>query len=189
MMSLEQPASFDLNDLHRAACSGDRDAENLLMGHLTVSFRLFAQHRIWHVEDAEEVVQEALVTILSKYKGLEIETSFAGWAYRVLQNKILDFVKKKSSRRRLDEANATDLSTDAYVCPDPRLRARLIECFRKIHQANSRHARVLNLHYQGYSAAEVCRRLRVTENNLYVLLSRARRALELCLKKGGVADE
>jgi len=188
-MSLEQPASFDLNDLYRAARSGDREAENRLMGHLTVSFRLFAQHRIWNVEDAEEVVQEALVTILSKYKGLEIETSFAGWSYRVLQNKILDFVKKKSARRRLDEANAISLAEDAYVCPDPRLKVRLIECFRKINQTNSRHARVLNLHYQGYPVTEVCRRLGVTENNLYVLLSRARRALELCLKKGGTADE
>jgi RNA polymerase sigma-70 factor (ECF subfamily) len=188
-MSLEQSASFDLNELHRAACSGDREAENRLMGYLTVSFRLFAQHRIWHVEDAEEVVQEALVTVLAKYKGLEIETSFAGWAYRVLQNKILDFVKKKSARRRLDEANADDLTAETYVCPDPQLRARLIECFRKINRTNSRHARVLNLHYQGYPVTEVCRRLGVTENNLYVLLSRARRALELCLKKGGTAHE
>ena len=188
MMSLEQPASFDLTGLFQAARAGDREAENRLMAHLTESFRLFAQHRIWNDEDAEEVVQESLVTILAKYKEVEIETSFGGWTYRVLQNKIFDYVKKKTTRKRLDEANQTGLTENVTSQPDLQLKARLIDCFRKINQRNSRHARVLNLHYQGYSAAEISRRLNVTENNLYVLLSRARRALELCLKKNEAAD-
>jgi DNA-directed RNA polymerase specialized sigma24 family protein len=64
-----------------------------------------------------------------------------------------------------------------------------MDCFRKICRSNNRHARVLNLHYQGFTTVEICRRLDISENNLYVLLSRARRALELCLGKDDTAHE
>jgi RNA polymerase sigma-70 factor (ECF subfamily) len=181
--------SFDLNDLFHAACTGDREAENRLMGHLTVSFRLFAQHRLWNTEDAEEVVQDTLLTILAKYKELEIESSFAGWTYKVLQNKILDSVKKKTTRKRLDEQNNEGRTEEPTISTDPQLRTRLMDCFRKICRSNNRHARVLNLHYQGFTTVEICRRLDISENNLYVLLSRARRALELCLGKDDTAHE
>jgi len=182
-MSSESSNSFDLNGLFQAARAGDRAAENTLMQHLTVSFRLFTQHRLWSAPDTEEVVQEALLTIATKYRGLEIESSFAGWAYRVLQHKILDFVKKRSTRRRLDEQWNRDGQERASVTPDPELRSRLIDCFRRLARRNSRHARILNLHYQGFASSEICHKLGITENNLYVLLSRARRALELCLGK------
>jgi RNA polymerase sigma-70 factor (ECF subfamily) len=182
-MSADRSNSFDLNALFKAAHAGDRSAENKLMQHLTVSFRLFAQHRLWNEPDAEEVVQDALLTIVTKYHEVEIESSFAGWAYRVLQNKIMDYVKKRSARRRLDEQWDRDHQEHAAVTPDPELRSRLINCFRKLARQNSRHARILNLHYQGFATADICHKLGITETNLYVLLSRARRALELCLGK------
>jgi len=182
-MPSDSSNSFDLNGLFQAARTGDRAAENTLMQHLTVSFRLFTQHRLWSEPDTEEVVQDALLTIATKYRDVEIESSFAGWAYRVLQNKIMDYVKKRSTRRRLDEQWNRDGQERAAVTPDPDLRSRLIDCFRKLARRNSRHARILNLHYQGFASPEICRKLGITENNLYVLLSRARRALELCLGK------
>jgi DNA-directed RNA polymerase specialized sigma24 family protein len=91
-MSFDHANSLDLNNLYRLARLGDKAAEQQLMGHLTVSFHLVAQHRLWDEQEAEEVVQEALVTILTKYREVEIETSFGGWTYGVLQNKIMECV-------------------------------------------------------------------------------------------------
>jgi RNA polymerase sigma-70 factor, ECF subfamily len=181
-MSSDHSHSLDLNDLYRSARRGDKAAEQRLMSHLTVSFRLVAQHRLWNEQEAEEVVQEALVTILAKYREVEIETSFGGWTYGVLQNKIMDCVRKRMTRRKLDEQMEPD-SSRVVNSSDPDLKRAIIDCFQKIHRDNNRHARILNLHYQGYTTEEICGKLDITENNLYVQLSRARRALEICLGK------
>jgi RNA polymerase sigma factor (sigma-70 family) len=181
-MAFDHSDSLDLNNLYRLARLGDKAAEQQLMGHLTVSFHLVAQHRLWDAQEAEEVVQEALVTILTKYREVEIETSFGGWTYGVLQNKIMECVRKRMTRRRLDGQMEQDGSR--FVdSSDPDLKRAIIDCFQKIHRINNRHARVLNLHYQGYTTEEICGKLDITENNLYVQLSRARRALEICLGK------
>ena len=180
-----KPASaLNINSLCARACDGDRSAEDDLLQLLTVSFRLMAQQRIWDEHDAEEVVQDALVTITAKFRGIEFETSFSAWAYRVLSNKILDFVKKKQARRNLMDRLQQETGHESTWQPDTDLRDRLIGCFRKLHEGNQRHARILNLHYQGYSTTEICRKLGITQNHFYVLLSRARTALDECLKRG-----
>lgn len=171
-----------MDRLYRAALEGNAKAENDLMSHLAVSFRIFAQRKLWRQEDVEEVVQEALLTVSTKYREIEIESSFAGWCYRILQNKILDHVKKAGTRARLDREREATCSGGYEPTPsDIELRKRIIECFRKLGIGNRRHARILNLHYQGYSTDEICAKLGVSENNLYVILSRARAALLVCL--------
>ena len=183
-MSDPDSASFDLTNLARRAGTGDTTAEAQLMKHLSVSFRLFAQQRVWNDEDAEEVVQDALIVVLAKYREIAFETSFSGWAYQILNNKIMDYVKKKQTRRRLDEQRTTTGRSGDNPVSDPSLRKRLIDCFRKLHGRNIRHARVLNLSYQGYSTEEICKKLKVKESHLYVLLMRARKTLLACLGKG-----
>lgn len=187
-MTAPNPTPFDLTDLARRASAGDNSAEIQLMEHLSVSFRLFAQHRVWNDEDAEEVVQDALMVVLAKYRDVTFESSFSGWAYQILNNKIMDYVKRKQTRRRLDEQQAAGRS-ESNPSSDPELRKRLIDCFRKLHGHNVRYARILNFSYQGYSTEEICQRLRIKDSNLYVLLMRARKALMACLGKGNTHHE
>ncbi|MCP4703685.1 MAG: hypothetical protein GY865_03665, partial [candidate division Zixibacteria bacterium] len=54
---------------------------------------------------------------------------------------------------------------------------------------NRRHARILNLHFLGYTTEEICSRLEITKTNMYSLLSRARSMLELCLNKGSLRND
>jgi DNA-directed RNA polymerase specialized sigma24 family protein len=51
-----------------------------------------------------------------------------------------------------------------------------------------RHARILVMKYQGYRTAEICERMSITPNNLYVTLSRARAMLKACLEKEGKSE-
>lgn len=76
----------------------------------------------------------------------------------------------------------TDLQT---FRPDPDLEMNLARCLRRLIQSYPRYARVLNLKYQGYSTEQICEKLRITRDNLYVLHSRARAELKGCLAKGG----
>jgi RNA polymerase sigma-70 factor (ECF subfamily) len=178
---------FDLgiNELQESARHGDRVAEEQLFERLTARFRLFVRQRLGTASEAEEVVQEAVTTIFQKYREVDFESSFTGWAYQVLNNKIMTLVKTRERRRsKLDELSVTSEAAPAGR-PDSDLEERLLDCLRALNRASPRHARILNLHYQGYTVEEICRRLGLTRTNFYSILSRARGRLQECLEKGG----
>ena len=176
----------DINSLQARARTGDVRAEEELFQNLTVSFRLFVQHRIRDEEDAKEVVQNALKTIADKYRDTEFETSFAAWARKVLQHKILDYYKTEKVRQGKQRELTDTMGVFAGSNPESSLKSRLLDCLKKVNRVNPRHARILNLHYQGYSTGEICGKLDIVPNHLYVLLSRARTMLQLCLDGRGV---
>ncbi len=168
---------MELEILYRRAIDGDSRSENEFFKRLSVSFRVIAQRRVWDGYEAEEVVQDALLTVAQRYKSLDIDSSIAGWAYGVMNNKIMDYVKSKKTARgsaRMKTISESDVSS---LEPDPMLKSRLLICLRKISKANSRFARILNLRHQGYSTEEICTRLGIGRNILYVIVSRARSML------------
>jgi len=57
----------------------------------------------------------------------------------------------------------------------------LVECLRELIRGFPRYARVLNLVQQGYGTEEICERMTISRNNLYVLLSRGRKVLKDCI--------
>ena len=173
---------MNLNTLHNNAVAGDSAAEKLLFEHLTVSFRLIVQLRIWNKLDAEEIAQEALKTIAEKYAQITIETSFAAWAHKVLEHKMLDYFKSKRVRNEKIETIDTAIDQATSQSLDPLLERRLLECLREIFHVNKRYARILALHYQGCTTEEICQRLKISSANMYMLLSRARASLATYLK-------
>ena len=100
----------------------------------------------------------------------------------------MDYIQKKAIHKRLDEQRISETERNPAP-PDPDLKKQLIDCFKKISDTNLRHARIINLHYQGYTTEEICIKLNIKKNNAYVLLNRARTALEQCLEKGRLENE
>jgi RNA polymerase sigma factor (sigma-70 family) len=175
----------DINQLHMNARHGDPALKERLFSELSVRFRTFALLRIWNEQDAEEIVQDALMAVANEYNDLKVHTSFSAWAYAVLNNRMLNYFKNKKravyqSAALLGEGECELTSPH----PDHQLRIKLIDCFKKIRQSNLRYARVVALHYQGYTVNEICRRLEVKRDNLYMILSRARAMLKACLDGG-----
>ena len=177
---------MDINELQKLASGGDRSAEEELFRLLSARFRLFVRQKIWARSDGEEVVQEALKTVLEKHRQIDFETSFVAWAYRVLNNKVLTFSSTQGRREKKLEEMAVPESSRQLSEPGSDLEARLLACLRGLNKVNSRHARILNLHYQGYSVTEICTRLGLTRTNFYTILSRARNMLGACLEKGEI---
>ena len=173
-----------INALHKEAAGGSRAAEQQLFDALTVSFRLFAGHRIQNRDDLEEVVQEALMVIARRYQEIEFEVSFAAWANKVLENTVLKYYRSKGTRQRIFDAGTDGMDEVASYQPDPMLKKRLLDCLREVSRTRLRHARILTLHFQGYTVDEICRRLGITVNNFYVTLMRARNLLAECLGRG-----
>lgn len=177
----------NVNLLYEQAIAGDKRSSELLFCELGVSFRIFVRQRTLNALDGEEIVQEALTTIAEKFREVRIETSFAAWAHKVLSNKLLDHYKSCRVRSEV-MTNSVEIDMSADAVSNPELKRRLIDCLKRIHGVNSFHARALNLHYQGYSTTEICVRLGVGANNFYVMLSRARTMLRLCLEKGEIGS-
>jgi len=176
---------LDINSLYNIARYGDKGAEEQLFQKLSERFFIFVQHRIWNEQDCEEIVQETLMTIKEKYEDEKLEKSFTAWAYGVLENKILHFLRSK----RYHESKflqTTDFNPARHLDSDPGFKRQLLDCLRKISIKNIRHARILNMHYQGYSIDEICGKFELTRNGVYILLSRARSLLKLCLEKGAI---
>ncbi|MCP4631842.1 MAG: RNA polymerase sigma factor [candidate division Zixibacteria bacterium] len=177
---------MEINTLYKKACNGDKSSEDEFFHVLTVRFRLFLYQKGVNEEDAKEIVQDAMLTIIEEYKKIVFKTSFSAWAYNVLQNKLLNYYRK--SKRRGETVSSTfENHINQYETwdSDPDLAPQLLDCLRKIGKTNTRYARILNLHFQGYKVEEICEKLDITSSNLYVILSRARSMLSSCLEKGG----
>ena len=176
-----------INDLYSLARDGSPGSEDKLFHGLGESFHIFVQQRIWNREDCEEIVQETLAAIAAKYREINFEISFAAWAYKVLENKILHYYRTKRCRESKFTPGDDEQERAASPATNPDLKRRLLDCLRKISGVNRRHARILNFCYQGFSTDEVCERLGVSRNNVYILLSRARSMLKLCLNEGDIS--
>ena len=177
---------LSINKLHRLACDGDAGAQNRLFQTLSDSFHIFAQQRIWDKGDVEEIVQDTLMLITSKYREIEFETSFSAWAYQVLENKMMSHHRTRTGREKKLQQMTDEYQSAPKNIPNPTFRIKLRDCLKAVGKINNRYARIINLSYQGYRVPEICERLRVTRQNMYNLLSRARRMLKICLEKGSV---
>jgi len=125
--------------------------------------------------------------IAREYKTIGIEISFPAWAYKVLDYRILSYIKKKKQQgvkivTFADVASSQDKTVEA----DPKLKMMLLKCLRKIGKLNRRYARIIDLHYLGYKTGEISQRMNITADAFFVILHRARKMLEKCLETGEV---
>ena len=153
-----------MDDLVARAKEGDKSAEKEIFEFLFSRFAAIVKQRIIECQEAEDVAQEAYMTIIQKYKTLTYTASFEAWAHGVLKMKIGNYLQKKKYRKRVV---STDFSNDRSIDisspqPDYDLRIRLIDCLKKMMKVgHSRYVRVLIPIYQGFKTEEICRKLKV----------------------------
>lgn len=176
----------NINEIYQFAAGGDSKAETELFNVLTDRFRLFAHLRVWNREEAEDLVQEALAVVAAEYRAVKIESSFAAWTHKIMENRILGYIQK----RRREHGRVISGETNEYLraswTPDPTLRLRLLDCLRKVCKANPRYARIINLHHLGFSRQEISGKLGITLDQSYVVMSRARAMLKECFESGDI---
>lgn len=185
---VDPPAAATVERLLFLARSGDAAAESRIFQQLYERFRLVASRRIAVAADADDLAQEASLTVLQKYKHVEFDKAFEAWAYGVLRNKIGNYLKAQRVRAEVvDTTRPLDQLHDLQgISTDHDHRLRLMTCLRALLRHNPRYARMLALIYQGFGAGEICARLEVTLPTYYVVLSRSRKLLRACLEQGGV---
>ena len=177
---------MDINNLYETARDGDAKSEKALFELLTARFRYLATLRLRDSDLAEEAVQEALMAISKEYKEINIKSSFAAWAQKVLDNRLVNYSRSSKRKGKIFAGEIDPQNSYDREAPNPGsdLLRKLLGCLRKISASDNRYARILNFHYQGYGTDEICRRMGLTATNFYTILSRARSLLKQCLEKG-----
>lgn len=173
---------MNINELYAIVHNGDKSAEKRLFDKLRERFQLILQQKIMNVTDTEDLLQNTLIVIARKYLNMDFETSFSAWAYKVLEYNILNYYRTKGRQRDKLEEFAEQHGDTAVIMPDSELKRQLLNCLKKINEANIRHARILNFSYQGYDMEKICEKLKLTKNGAYILLSRARAKLKICME-------
>lgn len=176
-----------MDQLLTLARQGDIKAEETLFNFLLVRFTVLAKRRLGE-EEARDAAQDACLTVLEKYRAEAPTERFEAWAYGVLRRKIGNYYQKRDVRGKVmgDDARIEETVQDGEGATAALARRRALECLRLLVREFPRYARVLTLVYQGFTTAEISRRLRVTPGHVYVLLNRGREILSACIDKGGV---
>ena len=164
---------------------GDKTAEHEFFRRIAVRFSTIAKQRV-DEDDVEDVVQQACLTLLSRYRDGLAEGPFEATAYMVLRNTIGNYYQKRQVRRRVlvDGDGSETKKREGRMNHDPDLRRRLVDCLSKLIERMPRYARVLNLAHQGYTSDEIAQKMKIKPSHFYVLLSRSRHVLSECLQKG-----
>ncbi|MEW5923337.1 MAG: sigma-70 family RNA polymerase sigma factor [Candidatus Zixiibacteriota bacterium] len=174
-----------MNNLVTMARNGDLEAEKQLFQYLRVRFEYLAKKRLLKKEDAEDIAQEACLTVIEKYRTVDFHGQFNAWALKVLRNKIGNYLQGKCMRdnKVAREVDVGALRNRINEPVDMILISDLSDCLRKLLAAFPRYARALNLVHLGFTTDDICRRLDIKPNNLYVILNRGRQILKECLGK------
>jgi len=131
-------------------------------------------------EDAEDVLQSALLKAFEHLNRTEIEDS-AAWFYRVLRNALIDHFRKSAGERRRLEA----LENEWRAASEDGLSSAVAEaiepcpCFRtRLEELNDRYAALIQkVDLEGHVPAVVAAESGRSVNTVHVALHRARQAL------------
>ena len=149
----------------------------------------FAQRKLHDPMLAEDVVHDVFEAVLCGRARFAGRSALRSWLTAILKHKIVDLVRQRAGLDSLDQADDEDRDGDAREstalrCPLPlpdevaEQRQRLHRALRRIDALPANLREVMQLRVlQDRPAREVCATLRISEDNLFVRLHRARKQL------------
>jgi RNA polymerase sigma-70 factor (ECF subfamily) len=162
----------------RLARQGDDEAYRRLLGHVSLWLRSVIRRGLTSAgrggADCEDVVQETLLAMHLKRETWDDSQPLEPWLRAIARHKLVDYLRRRGFRDHVDIDDYTNspeaaVTVDASTTLDSRrLLATLPERQRRI---------VEEISLEGRQAADVARRLGMTEGAVRVSLHRALKAL------------
>ena len=150
----------------------------------------FALRRTRDRESAEDAVQEALLAALEGRAAYAGQSAPATWLFGILKHKIVDGLRRGPREEPL-EGELEDLPHEGPGPEQLCARARALEGFaRGLGRLPASTAQAfLMREVAGFDTPEVCRALRITPENCWVRVHRARARLRECPEVGRLVAE
>ena len=167
----------------------------------------YALMRLRDSAKAEDAVQETFLAALKGGKTFAGRSAEKSWLVGILKNKICDYYRKASRETSFTDMEFySDEESDRFIpdglfkdgwihelgplewSSDPGASLDSQEFWKSFHDCSSKLpknvAAAFNLReVDGVESKEICALLNISENNLWVMLHRARMALRRCLEK------
>lgn len=162
-------------------------------------------------QQAEDVVQEALVSALQHLESFSGGAAFKTWVFAILKNKIIDLIRQKSrlvTMTELFDEQDNELSIDelfdasghwhkyqspkAWQSPEEMMEQQdfWIVFDACLNHLPAKYAQVFMLReVVELSSDEICERLEITVSNFNVLMYRSRTRLRECLENKWLLKE
>ena len=139
---------------------------------------------VGNYSDADDLMQETAVVMLSRFDEFEAGGNFAAWGMQVARYKILNFRKRRGNKLRLFSKEAFEKiitqSKTLIERDDERMRA-LQDCVLKLKE-NDR--RLISMRYENeITTKEVAERIGRSVEGLYQSLARIHRLLLQCINR------
>ncbi|MEO7402899.1 MAG: sigma-70 family RNA polymerase sigma factor [Burkholderiales bacterium] len=143
-------------------------------------FLAFLESRVGSIEDAEEILQVALIKAIQQEESLKQETVVA-WFYRVQKNALTDHYRRRNAEKRAMEQHLQVKATRPSESIE--LERTVCECFKElIPILKPEYGEILKIVDLGNaSLTDAAKSLGITANNATVRLHRARLALKKSL--------
>ena len=143
----------------------------------------FAQRKLHDPMLAEDVVHDVFEAVISGRAAFAGRSALRSWLTAILKNKIVDLVRQRVGTDSLDDEHDGEGAL-AIECPQARpdelaeQREFLAHTLARIDALPAGLRDVMHLRVlQDQGTDEVCRRLAISEENLFVRLHRARKQL------------
>jgi RNA polymerase sigma-70 factor, ECF subfamily len=154
--------------------------DELVRRYLRRAFSI-AYHVMHHREDAEDLVQEAFITVLEQIERFDPERAFAPWFFRILVNRGLNARKSRTVRQTepmpLDAAARGGTPDRVTERRDLQARVRLA-----VERLPERQGLILRLsELEGLTSVEIAEILDLSQGTVRWYLHEARNALKVTL--------
>ena len=172
----------DVSLLVAHAIKGDRRAQKAIFDSLSGKMFAVCLRYMGDRESAEDVLQDAFVTLFTKLDTYSGEGSFEGWARKIFVNTALMSLRRKDVLRQSEEVDiARDISTDAPSATERITQRELLEAVSALPPG---FRTVFNLYVvEGYSHKEIGEMLGISEVTSRSQLQRARTMLQKKIKE------
>ena len=174
--------------------AGDRehDARGLLEAEIP-HLRRYARSLTRNVDQADDLVQECLVSALENIASWRAGSNMRAWLFVILRNKFLNSTRKVQNERKASASLEIAVNANSSTSDQHRIRTAVMEVKQAFTQLTGEHREILTLvAVEGLSYEEAAEVLNVAVGTVRSRLARARRHLKELIdedRETGAIDE
>ena len=183
----ESPESFDPDSIVEQVLGGEKDRFRLLVREYGLLVRGYLAARVYHLDDAEDLAQEAFLVAFAKLSTYEIGTNFRAWLLSIAKFQLNNHWRKTSRRANamerfrhdIAEAVQPEMQEASDELKQDNVR-RLLDCISKLPD-RTRH--LIRAGLDGVRMESLAEELNLKPNAIYQLRHRAHLALRKCMEQ------
>ena len=130
-------------------------------------------------DEAEDVMQESMITAFNKLDTFKGDASFGSWLKRiVINNSIVQYNRSKRFVTTDDELLKDDYEESIQDSDADLSRIKANKVMQSMEHLNDKYRQILSLHFiEGFDYEEICEIMQISYANCRTLISRAKNSL------------